>query len=85
MSYLDLPTDEQDENVCLRWKAYLTGHNKKLHPNMNINHAGLLRIYIAGLPGGEFAHSIFTIFDMIGFYAAYIPHLQCYVSFCRSP
>ena len=49
-TYLDLPVAKQDISVCLHWKAMLTGHNQMLHPNMNINHADLMRTYIHGLP-----------------------------------
>jgi len=49
LTYLDLPVDEQNENLCLYFKAMLQSHNPKLHTNFDIPEADLIATYCNGL------------------------------------
>jgi hypothetical protein len=48
-TWQDMPPGQQNEKLCLNFKAFLTGHNPLMHPNMNIPRAALISIWCNGL------------------------------------
>ena len=48
-TYQTLPPEKQNKDLCLHFKALLTGHNPFVHPNMNIAPNMLIVTYCNGL------------------------------------
>jgi hypothetical protein len=48
-TYLDMPVEKQNENLCLNFAAFLKAHNPKLHTNFTIPESELIATYCYGL------------------------------------
>ena len=48
-TWQDMPADKQNDQLCLNFKAFLTGHNPMMHPNMNIPRNVMISTWCNGL------------------------------------